>query len=202
MSKNMNVKKASTKRWWMVILGSILGIVGLIFGVLYTSNNMNYGLAMLAVITLGPAIYLLYAGLRTGESGFVMQQSRVKVTGEENALIWCAKRTGDKDIPTYLAFLKISLNKIPTGARLKYLRNIKRHVYELIYDTSERKLKPVTLPDKKNFSPELFKIPATMQPVKDYLEYSPPTMLQKMAPWVIMVAMIIVGILMVMTNSE
>jgi len=139
--------------------------------------------------------------LKQGESGFSFNANGRRYTGRENALILFAQHDKDtgKDIPLMVQFME--LKHPPKGARLHYVRNLKKHFYELFNNTKTRKLEPVKLPDKKSFPPELYRIPATMQPYKDYMDFSPPTMMQKVAPGILLLAIGIVGFLMVITTG-
>lgn len=201
MRQDKKVKRVLSISWWKIIPGVALIGIGLIAGAFYLNDNRNMLLGALAVFTIAPGVLLAYTGLKQGESGFAFNTTKQKYTGKENALIIFARHTNDtqKDAPLIIKFAK--LEHPPKGARLHYVRNLKRHFYELFNNTKTKKLEPVELPDKKSFPPELYKIPATMQPYKDYMDYSPPSMLQKVAPGILLMAMGIVGFLMVITGG-
>jgi len=197
--QDRKIKRVFPVTWWKVIPGGILIGIGLIAGAFYLDNSRNLLLGFLTVITLAPGALLAYMGLKQGEAGFSFNKR--KYTGNENAILIIARRNKDtnKDVPSMIMFAK--LKRIPKGARLHYVRNVKKHFYELLFNTETKKLEPVILPDKKSFPPELYKIPATMQPYKDYMEYCPASLLQKVAPGILLGAMGIVGLLMVITGD-
>lgn len=194
------VKRITPVSWWKLAVGIVLFCFGVFFGYMYLNNERLIFFGVGAVFTFAPGLLLIYQSFKTGESGFFFKK---KYTGKENAVVLMARRNGQgtKDVPVGIRFLEIKPHQLPKGARLRYIRNLKKHFYELLYNPITKKLEPVVLPDKKSFPPELYKIPATMQPYKDYMEYSPPTMLQKVAPGILLLAIFIVGILMVMTGN-
>lgn len=201
MRQDKRVKRVFAISWWKAISGAALIGIGLIFGAIYFADIKNMFAGILAVFTIGPGILLTYTGLKQGESGFVFNAKGQKYTGRENAIVLFAKHNNGtkKDIPLMVKF--VELRNPPKGARLHYVRNLKKHYYELFNNTETKKLEPIRLPDKKSFPPELYKIPAAMQPYKDYMDYSPPTLLQKVAPGILLLAMGIVGLLMLVTGG-
>ena len=186
--------------FYKLIPGIILVLVGLMFGYMYVNNDRNMFLAVLAVFTLGPGGLLSYLSYKPGESGIDFK-GKTKLTGLENTIAIFAYRDKDTklDVPVCVKFLE--LKHPPTGARLHYVRNFKRHFYEIINNTETPKMEPVKLKDKKSFPPELFKIPAAMQTYKDAVDYSPPTMMQKVAPGLLIATIAIVGFLMVASGG-
>ena len=198
MQQDKKATKLSSISWWKLSVGLGLVTLGFIIGVVYFADPKNLIAGIGAVFITAPGLYLIYMQLKPRDSGFSF--ARRKYTGRENALIIFAERNNEKnkDMPLCIRFAEV--NNIPRNARLHYVRNLKKHFYELFNNTTTKKLEPVKLPDKKSFPPELFKIPAAMQVYKDAIEYSPPTLLQKIAPGILLLAMGIVGILMVMTG--
>jgi hypothetical protein len=155
--------------------------------------------AFLLIFSLAGAGAFIYWSLNREQStsGYVF---RKRTTGTENALILFAQRNGNgRDTPVLLKFVEIK--KPPKGARLHYLRNIKRHVYELHNNPAAKTLQPVMLPDKKPFPPDKFTLAATMQPYKDALEYVPPSNMQKIGPVALVIAMGVVAILIIVTTT-
>lgn len=188
--------------WHKLIPGLLLVGFGIWVGSLYMKDNTMMILGVIAALVIASGGFLSYQGIRQSESGFSFtKDGKMKCTGRENAFIWFAKcnaKTG-KDVPVILKVTEIL--HPPIGARLHYFKNFKKHYYELFNNTKTKKLEPFLLPDKIPFPPGLFKIPAAMQTYKDAIEYSPPTLMQKLAPGIILLAMGIVGILMVMTTG-
>jgi len=201
MRQDKKAKRTLNISWWKLIVGAILISAGIVFGIFYFKNIQNVAMGILTALTIAPGIFLVYMGWKAGESGFAFSTGQKKYTGKENAIVLTARLDTNtkKDVPVNISF--IAVDEPPEGARLHYVRNLKKHFYELFNDTKTNELKPVFLPDKKASPPELFKIPATMQPYKDCMDYNPPTLLQKIAPGILLGAMVIVGILMVMTGG-
>ena len=221
MRQDKNTKFVIPISWRKVIPGIILFIIGIWIGSIYMSNNTNIFAGITAAISLASSGFLFYKGINIAGAGYsFMGNGRKKKLGNENAIILFARRedTG-KDKPIIIKF--VELKYPPTGARLHYFRNFKRHFYELFNDNDieigdldvsedaiinndikkRNRMKPVNLPDKIPFTPGLFRIAAAMETYKDAIEYSPPTLFQKLAPGAILLAMGIVGILMVMTTG-
>lgn len=202
MQREQRAKTEFTVSWWKLLAGAPLIIIGIIFFTFYMRDIQNMIMAILAVSTITPGGFLIYLGLKSGSMGFSFSaEGKAKYTGKENAILIIADRDKEtkKDIPRDIRF--VTLTKIPKGARPHYVRNLKKHFYELYINRETNKLEPVLLPDKKSSPPELFKIPATMQPYKDCMEYNSPNLLQKLAPGVILAAMGIVGLLMLVTGG-
>lgn len=194
-------KRTFNITWWKAISGGILFAVGLPLFLIYLADPKAMWAGAGAVFTMAPGAFLIYWSFAKTQSGFTYNGQVKRRTGKENALVLFAKRNGKgKDIPVKL--MPIHLQYVPIGSRLHYVRNWKKHMYFLYNDTEAKKLKPVMLPDKKAFPPELFKHHATMQLFKDAIEYRAPSTLQKLAPGIIILAMIVVGILMVMTVPQ
>jgi len=202
MSQDKKIKRLIPVSWRKLIPGVALIGVGMFTGSIYLKDNTLMIMGVIAAIAIASGLFLIRQSFKSDETGFSFGgKGKRGHTGKENAIIWFARRNPEtsKEIPVILKFAK--LTHPPKGARLHYLRNRKRHYYELFNNLKTKKLEPVILPDKKTFPPGLFQIPAAMQPYKDALEYSPPTMLQKIAPGILLLGMVIVGILMVMTGG-
>ena len=204
MQRNEKVKREFSISWWKMLIGAPLIVVGVIFFTFYVRDIQNMFMAILAIFMITPGVFMVYMSLKSGKMGFAFStEGKAKYTGKENAIVLVASRdpVTKKDIPRGVLFLTIKPTKIPKGARMHYVRNLKKHFYELYINRETNKLEPVLLPDKKSSPPELFKIPATMQPYKDCMEYNPPNLFQKLAPGVILAAMGIVGLLMLVTGG-
>lgn len=200
--KEKGVEKVADKTWWKLIAGGILAVGAVIFFVVYYTNPENIIMPVLFVFTALPAGYLIYTGLKKRESGFKFtDSSKRKYTGRENCINIYAAADSDtgQDIPVVVDFVYMA--NPPKGPK-HYVRNLKRHFYENYNDTSKKKLLPVKFTDQKSYTPETANLPFTMQQVLDYYQYAPPSTLTKLAPWVIIVAMIVIGILMVITGPQ
>lgn len=201
MSQDKNVKKIANFSWWKTILGGALVAACIPFLVIYISaprENMAMGIGFIFFMIAGGS--LLYISLfKGGEGGYNFNK---RVTGQENAIVLMAKKNSNgKDVPLGIKFCEIK--KIPPGSRPRFLRNLKRHYHYLKFDTDKNnRLVPVELPDKLSYTPELFQFPATMQNYKEAIDYTPPTLAQKIAPGAILVAMLIVGFLMIITMDD
>lgn len=188
---------------WKIVVGGVLIIPAIILTVMYLSNQTNYFLAVGIVALLGPGAYLIYTGIVNENFGSYMI-SKKKPTGNENCIVWYARTNPDtgRDIPYAHIITYIPQRHIPPMARLKRVRNWNKHMYELTFNTETKKLQPTILPDTKPLTPQLYVLPAAMQAFKDWHDFSPATMLQKVAPGILIGAMIIIGILMVVTGPQ
>ena len=203
MQEDRKAKRALPFSWWKLVAGLVLVVASILFLFLYSNNERNMFFAVVFIFTGAPGVLLAYLSFKSRESGFSFynRDGKRTHTGKENVIMICAKRDTVtlRDVPLILKF--VHLTHIPRGARPHYVRNLKRHLYEIYNNNETKKLDPVGLPDKKSFPPELFQIPAAMQPYKDAIDYTPPTMLQKVAPGVLLGAIGVVGLLMVMTGG-
>ena len=200
--QNKAIKRLLPISWRKLIPGLLLIALGIWAGSFYIKDNTVMLWGIIAALAIAGGGFLSFQGIKPAESGFAFtQDGKKKQTGKENAIIWFAKHKAEtsKDVPVILKFAE--LTHPPIGARLHYLKNFKKHYYELFNNTKTKTLEPVILPDKIPFPPGLFKIPAAMQTYKDAIEYIPPTLMQKIAPGIILLAMGIVGLLMVMTTG-
>lgn len=199
-ASKLGVKKILPFTPWKMILGLALIVISFPAGAIYFANVKNMFAALIMIFTFAPGAYFVYSGFQVKTKGFLFQSAK-KPTGKENAVILFARKdNGGLDVPVGIHF--VELTNPPKGARLHYFCNYKRHYFELFNNTKTKKLEPVVLPDKKAFPPGLFQVPAAMQTYKDAIDYSPPTLFQKLAPGILLIAMAIIGILMVMTTTN
>lgn len=188
--------------WWKVITGVALFVVGIVFTFLYLNSQQNMFFAFLAMLTLAPGVLLAYYGASNFKISYMFNYKASAHTGKENAVIIYARKHPENnglDQPLLIAFRY--LTRVPNGARLRYFRNFRRHFYELIVNTNTHKLQDMRMPDLKYPPPREYKTPAVMPCTQEYLNYAEPTMMQKLAPGILMAVMGIVGILMVITTS-
>lgn len=206
--KQPSARKIKAKRiipisWRKLIPGIVLIGLGIGAGAVYLNAPALIVMGVIAALAIATGLFLIRWSFQSGEFGYSFDgKGKKKHTGNENAIILYAKRNPfieGKAIPVIMKFAEIT--HIPTGARLHYLRNEKRHYYELFNNLETKKLEPAILKDKKSFPPWQFVIASVMQAFKDALEFSPPTLMQKFAPGILLLGMIIVGILMVMTGG-
>ena len=191
-------KTHGTITWWKIGVGIALLVVGFASGAVYLGDIKNMVAAFGLIIGLSAGGAFIYWSFNRQAPGYIVNNQ--KLTGRENAIVHFAKQNGNgKDVPVCTRF--VYLTKPPRGASLHHVLNLKKHFYEFWNNPVTRKIEPVVLPDKIPFPPGLFKIPAAMQTYKDAIDYSPPTMFQKMAPGMILLGMGIVGLLMVITGG-
>jgi hypothetical protein len=189
---------------WKVIVGGVLLIPAVILILMYLNNPTNYFLTIAIVALLGPGAYLIYTGISKEHSGYTIMANGKKPTGNENCIVWYARtnpHTG-RDVPYAHIVTHIEQKHIPPTARLKLVRNWNKHMYELTFNTETKKLEPTILPDTRPLTPQLYVLPAAMQAFKDWHDFSPASMLQKVAPGILIAAMIVIGILMVITGPQ
>lgn len=193
-----SVAKVRSSSLWKNILGGGLALAGVLCIVLYLQDPGNLAVAFGAIICLSVGGGLLYFSMANEKTkGYTFNR---KITGKENTIVLLARKLSNgKDCPIGIKFLEIPKKHIPPGTRMRFLRNLKKHFYYLMLDTTTHKLVPVSLPDKAPYPPELYNKNATMQEFKDAIEYKDPSLAQKLAPGAILLAMIIVGFLMIVT---
>ena len=197
----------SRKQFIKYAVGSGLFIIGVIMWAMYFKNPelMIYGSVGAAFILPGAGVIIWAWKSRSAELHFAVKKPKglpAKAKVAPNAVVICARRPKgyDHDVPVAMKF--VHLNHIPVNARLHYFRNFSKHFYEIYNDTSVKGLaawKPVVIQDKSPFSPRTFNIYSTMQSFKEALEYVPINTLEKFAPWALIAAIFIIGIMMVMT---
>lgn len=183
--------------------------MGFAAGAAYLGDIKNMVAAFGLIFGLSAGGAFIYWSLNRQAPGYIM--SAKKLTGRENAIVHFAKRNGNgKDVPVCTRF--VYLAKPPRGARLHHVLNLKKHFYELKTGKVNKRdkdgnsvvgtgLVPVLLPDKKPFPPSKYAIAATMQQYKDAIEYVPPSVMQKIGPIAIVIAMAVVGLLIVVTTG-
>lgn len=200
--KTSAVQRMVQVSWWKLIAGGILIGIGIMFGVIYFNDAHNLVAGYVTVLAMASGGLLAYLSLQRGSIGYSFAGT-TKYKGDENTILILARRDPltNHDVPIGIRFFKMRDEKIPAGARPHLLRNLGKHFYVLYNNNDVHKLLPAVLPDKKSFPPELYKIPATMQPYKDYMDFSPVTMLQKVAPGILLGAMGLVGLLMLVTGG-
>ncbi len=203
-SNKVEVKRHLNISWWKLTVAAFATLIGLAGLIQYISDIRNVFAGLMLAVGLGTAGFFTYWGIAGFSQKYIFNTGRKQYTGKENALMILATRNSKgKDVPHGIYFAQI--NNPPKGARLHYQRNFRRHMYEVYNDNTPKalregpKLKPVSLPDKKPFSPAEGALAAAMQEVKDWYEYNPPTLMQQLTPGIIFVAIIIIGILEVMT---
>ena len=206
----IKVKRIWNISWWKVILGAICLLVGII-GVMIYVGSMNMFAGVLAVIGLTPGAFLVYYGFKNKkESGYQFASGKKgQHTGKENTIFIKAEWDSERQaaIPVNIDFVETPDNKIPAGAHPHLLRNNGKHYY-VIYNPIDAKTgkefpnKAVIMPDKKLITPEAFVIPSNMQAFKEYMQFNPPSAFQKIASGILILAMIIVGLLMLVTTSK
>ncbi len=195
-------KKITHKRWWMIIPGGISLAIGITAGYLYMSSQNQFA-AVITVIFLLAGGILLYSGMKKpgALTGYQMIKQR-GIPKEVNCISILATRNPESEngheVPLVIKFHRALR---PKGTP-RFIVNLKKHMFVNINDTLKKKMMPVKLPDKRYASPAVFPVHSNMPRFREYMEYTPPSMLQKIAPGILLVAIIIIGILMVATGPQ
>lgn len=208
-NKSLVSKIKSTITWWKIGVGIVFLVIGFVSGAVYMGDIKNMVAAFGLIIGLSSGGAFIYWSFNRQAPGYILANQRI--TGKENAIVHFAKRNGTgKEIPICTRF--VYLTNPPKGARLHHVLNLKQHYYELKTGMVNKidnngnlvvghGLVPVLLPDKKPFPPSKFAIAATMQQYKDAIEYVPPSIIQKIGPIAIVIAMAVVGLLIIVTTG-
>ena len=207
--KGKLVPKGDRKQGIKYIVGAVLFGIGVVLWVMYFKNPVLiiYGSVGTGFVLPGMVVLLWAWKSRNKELHFSIKKPKsIKPNNrdrlEPNAMLICARRPKDYEHDVPVAMKLVHLNHIPNNARLHYFRNFSKHLYEIYNDTSVKGLaawKPTVIKDKSPFSPRTYNIYSTMQSFKEALEYIPINTLEKFAPWALIAAIFIIGILMVMT---
>jgi hypothetical protein len=188
-----------------MILGIVCAGIGII-GIVMYGTSLNVAMGIVAIAGLVPGAFLIYYAFNRKESGYIFTEKGKEYTGKENCIniIAVYDEETKTEIPLNIKFEYIE--NPPRGSQPHLLRNNGKHYYEIKTtintDGTIRESKPVNLPDKKLCTPEAFVIPSNMQPVKEYMDFNPPSSFQKIASGVLILVMVIIGILMVMTGGS
>lgn len=177
-------------------LGALL--VGFFLALLWAENSGDILLAMGVIVTWPGGIYLIYRGIRGPERDVVIVGS-AKPTGEVNSLNIYARKDKDSG-KIYAEKVAFEMTYEPLGQPQQCINNGKWY-YVHIWDIGGNKLIPFVLPDSQYFDPREFANVIKMPAHKRLFERQA-SMLQKVAPWIMVIAFIISLLGMVMTTPQ
>lgn len=180
----------------LYVTGGLVALaVGFFLTILWTENRANLFFTMGVIVTWPGGVYLIYHGIRGPEHDVVIVGSD-KPTGEVNSLNVYAKKdeSSGKIYPEKVAFEMVYK---PLGQPQQCTNNGKWY-YVHIWDIAKQKLVPFVLPDSQYFDPREFANVINMPAHKRLFEHQA-SMLQKIAPWIMVVAFMVSILGMVMT---
>jgi len=188
------------KKYWKqslcLIGGLFILLVGYYFSMIWSGQRDNIFLTICIIIMWPGGCYLIFRGIKGPEHEVVIVGSE-KPSGEVNSLNIYARKNPDtgKIYPEKVAFEMILK---PEGQPQQCTNNGKWY-YVHIWDIAKQRLVPFALPDSQYFDPREFanviKMPAHMK-----LFERQASLLQKIAPWVMVIAFFGSIIGMVMTT--
>ena len=174
--------KASDRRWWLVLLGLVLIIIG--GAVSYYGNSKTQSALIVAgLLGIVPGGYLVFQGLKKREPELPAvdldgKEVATKPTGKENCLNIYPREKGGIRFEY--------MNKPPFGLTQQCVNNGKRY-YVNIWKPEENQLVPLIFQDQKYEDPRVLAEVVEAEPVRRYFEMSIP-LLEKIAPWAFVAA--------------
>ena len=167
--------------------GAAALILGFIMALAWGDNRGNMLLAMGTIVFWPGGAYLLYRGIKKPDQEVVIVGAD-KPTGLVNSLNIYGKKDEetDKVYPEKVVFEWVDE---PKGQPQQCTNNSKWY-YVHIWDIATQQLKPFVLPDSQYFDPREF-ANVIMMPAHKRLFERQASMLQKIAPWVMVVAFLV-----------
>lgn len=177
------------RKYWkqsLYVVGGLLAlVVGYFLSMLWSGQRDSIFLTIGVIILWPGGLYLLYRGMRSPERDVVIVGSDKPSIGEVNSLNIYARKNQDtgKIYPEKVAFELVSK---PEGQPQECTNNGKWY-YVHIWDMAKQRLVPFALPDSQYFDPREFANVITMPAHKRLFERQA-SMLQKIAPWIMVLA--------------
>lgn len=185
-----NNYKTPGRKWWMVVAGLGLIVVAFIAGAAWGQSRGNMLFALVVIALLPAGVLLIRQGLKVGESEAVIVGPGgvvKKFAGPANSLNIYAKKRNEKQIVADRVAFEWMDN--PLGQPQQCINDGKwYHVHLWLPDTLT--YEAFILPDSQYFDPREFANVITM-PAHRKLFESQASLLQKIAPWVMVVAFLI-----------
>ena len=177
-----DIQQTSNRKWWLIGLGIAVIGLGLFLGMLWGQQRDNILLAFLTLIMLPGGGYLAYRGWGKRDEGLIITPGGQKfVAGPVNSI---------NISPDSIDFVMV---KEPKGHPQEVL-NFHKYFYVNIFDEESGGYKPLTLPDTKYRDPRemanILNLPAHRRLISRR-----PSLVQKIAPFAILIAICIVGFL-------
>lgn len=186
IKKNEKRKLPTKKQVLYLACGIVALLLGFWMAILYSADRTNMIVAMGTIILIPGGGFLLYMGIRRAEREAVIVGSK-KPLGPVNSLnIYARKDENDKLVPDKIVFENV---KRPLGQPQQCTNNGNWYFVH-IFDLVTGKLKPFVLPDSQFFDPSEFGNVLEM-PAHRRLFEKKISLLQKVAPWVMVVALLI-----------
>jgi hypothetical protein len=174
--------KTSGRRWWLVLLGLVLIIVG--GAVSYYGNSKTQSALIVAgLLGIVPGGYLVFQGFKKREPELPAvdvagKEVATKPTGKENCLNIYPREKGGIRFEY--------MNKPPFGLTQQCINNGKKYFVN-IWKPEDNQLVPLIFQDQKYEDPRVLAEVVEADPVRRYFEISIP-LLEKIAPWAFVAA--------------
>jgi len=172
--------------------GLLVVILGFFMASLWSTSRDNMVLALLTVLLIPAGAFSIYKGIKRPDSDAVIVGAK-KPVGPVNSLnIYARRDESGKLLADRVVFENV---KKPLGQPQQCVNNGNwYHVH--IFDLATNKLKPFVLPDNQYFDPAEFANVINMPAHKKLFERKV-SLLQKIAPGILLVAFLIAAIALV-----
>lgn len=174
--------KAPARRWWMVLLGFILIVIGC--AVSYYGNSKTSSVLIVAgLLGIVPGAFVAFRGFKKVEPevaaiGTDGKPASSKPTGKENCL---------NIYPRELGGIKFEyVTDPPFGLPQQCINNGKRYLVN-IWNPEKKGLEALIFPDEKYYDPRVLAEVVEAEPVRRYFEQGI-QLLEKIAPWAFVAA--------------
>lgn len=196
----MNSKIEKKNRWFQIsklqaiyLIGGVLALLlGFWMGSLWGTSRDNLMLALLTILLLPAGAFLIYKGIKRPEVAAVIVGAKAPIGVVNSVNIYAKKDENGKLMPERVAFENV---KKPLGQPQQCVNNGNWYFVH-IFDLVTGKLKPFVLPDSQYFDPAEFANVINM-PAHKKLFTQKVSLLQKIAPGILLVAFIASAIALV-----
>jgi len=186
MKEDLKGKRISWKRWSLFGGAALAAILGFVLAAQWGQDRANSFLAFSTVLLWAAGLVLLWKGW-TYETEKVIITGSKRPVGDVNSLnIYAMRNNAGKLVPDRIAFEDVEQ---PLGQPARCIDD-GRSYYVHIFDLTKGALVPFVLPDGQYFDPGEFGNVLEM-PAHKRLFTRKMSMLQKMGPWIMCVALIV-----------
>lgn len=180
-------KRTRTSQFYMMVLGSIVGAVGLVLFIIYFfSLNMVIGVPGILMIGAGIFVFWHYwkkkSDIYTDHIGGIREDSRAN------------------SLNIYPDKVEVAYDEKPKGFPW-WWENLKKHFYVNIWDAEKKKLVPFVLPDQQYFDPNVFGQRVLGLPAHKRIFERKPKLLERLKPVFLLAAIGIVWLLLLTTTG-
>jgi len=186
MNGSKKIKRVGDRKWWMILAGAILIILGFVCAYIWSTNH-NIFMVLLMFFLVPGGGYLAYRGYTKREKGFQILGSINKIGPEPNTL------------SIYKNDVKFEYVENPKGYPWQCLNDGK--YYYVQEETNAGDIRALILPDIIYRDPKEYANYLNL-PAHGRLLKRRATLVQKLAPFAIVAGMGIVAFLFLVTGGE